>query len=248
VPEGIDVSVADAARTDAENPGSAPPADLDRLVAALPATRHGLPLAISVGRLHRVKGMPDIVAAWAADHRLRARCNLLIVGGDLADPSPEERRELDRITAAMGDLQPADGLVLAGHRPNTVVASWLAAARTGRPGLVAPGSISVSGSVKEEFGLAILEALAAGLPVVAQGTGGPATYIEDGVTGALAAGTDPAALGAAMHRALDLAVAADAGRRAARAHRMVRDRFDVRSMAGALLTVYREAAPRRVAA
>ncbi len=249
VPEGIDLSVTDAARTAAAGVDSPALEDLDGLLAALPPARRGLPLAISVGRLHRVKGMPDIVAAWAADDELRARCNLLIVGGDLTDPSAEERRELDRIAAAMGDLRPEDGLVLAGHRPNAVVAHWLAAAGASRPGLMAPGSISVSGSVKEEFGLAILEALAAGLPVVAQGSGGPATYIEDGVTGALADGTGPAELGRAMHRALDLAVAADTEARAERAYRMVRDRFAVRSMAESLLDAYRDVASRgRVAA
>lgn len=249
VPEGIDLSVTDAARARADDPKGPARTDLDELLAALPAPRRGLPLAISVGRLHRVKGMPDVVAAWAGSPDLHARCNLLIVGGDLADPSPEERRELDRIAAATADLPSADGLVLAGHRPNAVVARWLAAARAGRPGLVAPGGILVSGSIKEEFGLAILEALAAGLPVVAQGTGGPATYIDDGVTGAFADGTGPAELGRAMRRALDLAVAADTDTRAERAYRMVRDRFAVRLMAQALVEVYRDVASRsRVAA
>jgi glycosyltransferase involved in cell wall biosynthesis len=249
VPEGIDLSVTDAARAEAEDTGGPAVTDLDELLAALPAARRGLPLAVSVGRLHRVKGMPDVAAAWAGSPDLHARCNLLIVGGDLADPSPEERRELDRIAAAVADLPSADGLVLAGHRPNAVVARWLAAARTGRPGLVAPGGISVSGSVKEEFGLAILEALAAGLPVVAQGAGGPATYIDDNVTGALADGTGPAELGQAMRRALDLAIAADTDARAERAYRMVRDRFAVRTMAQSLVEVYRDVASRgRVAA
>ena len=40
-------------------------------------------------------------------------------------------------------------------------------------------------SLKEEFGLALLEALASGLVVVGPAAGGPATYIEDGVTGVL---------------------------------------------------------------
>ncbi|WP_203934646.1 glycosyltransferase [Virgisporangium ochraceum] len=249
VPEGIDLSVTDAARAEAEDTGGQAVTDLDELLAALPAARRGLPLAVSVGRLHRVKGMSDVVAAWAGSPDLHARCNLLIVGGDLADPSPEERRELGRIAASAADLPSSDGLVLAGHRPHAVVARWLAAARAGRPGLAAPGGISVSGSVKEEFGLAILEALAAGLPVVAQGTGGPATYIEDGVTGALADGTGPAELAQAMRRALELAIAPDTDARAERAYRTVRDRFAVRSMAQSLVEVYRDVASRgRVAA
>ncbi|MFI5910949.1 glycosyltransferase [Dactylosporangium sp. NPDC051541] len=244
VPEGIDLSITDAARAAATGPVTPALAELDQLVAALPAERLGLPLAVSVGRLHRVKDMPAVVAAWAGDAELRARCNLLIVGGDLTDPSPEEQRELGRITAATGGRQPTDGLILAGHRPHAVVASWLAAARTGRPGLVAPGGIYVSGSVKEEFGLAILEALAAGLPVVAKAAGGPATYIDDGVTGVLVDGTGPHELARAMYRTLDLATAVNTDARAAGAYQMVRDRFAVQSMAGALVEVYRAAAPR----
>ncbi|MDG6103997.1 glycosyltransferase [Dactylosporangium aurantiacum] len=244
VPEGIDLSVTDAARAAAAGAATPALAELEALVAALPPERRGLPLAVSVGRLHRVKDMPAVVAAWAGDADLRARCNLLVVGGDLADPSPEERRELDRVTAAMRDLRPADGLILAGHRPHTVVACWLAAARTGRPGLVAPGGTYVSGSVKEEFGLAILEALAAGLPVVAKASGGPATYIDDGVTGVLVDDTGPHTLARAMHATLDLAASADADERAERAYRMVREHFAVQSMAASLAEVYQAAVHR----
>ena len=42
-------------------------ADLETLVAAFPAPRRGLPVALSVGRLHRVKGMATVVKAWASD-------------------------------------------------------------------------------------------------------------------------------------------------------------------------------------
>ena len=41
-------------------------------------------------------------------------------------------------------------------------------------------------AAKEEFGLAIVEALGAGLTVVAPDVGGPATYVADGDTGVLA--------------------------------------------------------------
>ena len=75
-----------------------------------------------------------------------------------------------------------------------MVATWLAAARQGRPGRCGAGGIYVSASLKEEFGMAILEAMASGLVVVAPDGGGPATYVADGVTGILADTTSPAAL------------------------------------------------------
>jgi hypothetical protein len=54
---------------------------------------------------------------------------------------------------------------------------------SGRTGDWAPGGVYVDGALKEEFGLAVLEAMAAGLPVVAPSTGGPSTYVDDGDTG-----------------------------------------------------------------
>jgi glycosyltransferase involved in cell wall biosynthesis len=53
------------------------------------------------------------------------------------------------------------------------------------PGLNSPGGVYVCASIKEEFGIAILEGMAAGLLVVAPTGGGPATYVENGVTGIL---------------------------------------------------------------
>ena len=147
----------------------------------------GFPLAVSVGRLHPVKGMATLVEAWAGSPGLRDRANLLLVGGDLDDPNADERGQLARIDDLVPrDEGPGRGLLLAGHRPNATVAVWLAAVRHGRPGVSAPGGIYVSASLKEEFGIAILEAMATGLVVVAPWEGGPATYVDDGVTGILA--------------------------------------------------------------
>ncbi len=153
----------------------------------MPPDRRALPLIVSVGRLHRVKGMAALVQSWAGSD-LRDRANLLVVGGDLANPSDDEREQLALIDAVVDpDGRPAAGLILPGHRPNDVVARWTAAVRCGLPGLSAPRGIYVCASVKEEFGIALLEAMASGLLVVAPDGGGPATYVEEGVTGFLTA-------------------------------------------------------------
>ena len=217
--------------------------DLDALLGTLPPERRGLPLALTVGRLHPVKGMATLVETWAGHRELAARCNLLVVGGDLKAPSDDETRELARIHAAVPPSEAARrGLLLAGHRPNPVVAVWMAATRLGRPGLAAPHGVYVSASLKEEFGIAIVEAMASGLVVVAPAGGGPATYVQEDLTGVLVDTTSPEALAGAVGRALTLADDPLGTERADEARVLLRDRFGIATMATALDGVYQRVA------
>ncbi|MDO5735081.1 MAG: glycosyltransferase [Propionibacteriaceae bacterium] len=248
VPEGINLAPLDRAaeevpaalrgdRVTADTASAL--AELDALLDGLPPGRRALPLAITVGRLHRVKGMATFVEAWASDPALADRCNLLIVGGDLHHASDDENQQLALIDATVPRADgPGRGLLLAGHRPNGVVAVWLAAARHGRPGLAAPAGVYVSASLKEEFGIAILEAMASGLVVVAPRDGGPATYVEHGVTGVLTDTSSLDTLGAALASALDLASAPGATDHANRARALVTERFSIQTMASALAAIY----------
>ncbi|MFJ6653750.1 glycosyltransferase [Microbacterium sp. NPDC091313] len=242
VAEGVDLEIVDRAvhRAAAVADGAEPVgalADLAELLDALPAERRDLPLLVSVGRMHRIKGMATLVEAWATSP-LSAAANLLVVGGDLEQPSTDEREQLDRIRVS---VPPADrarrGLLLTGHRSNDVAAEWLAAARFGLPGRARPGGVYVCASLKEEFGLAILEAMATGLLVVAPDGGGPATYVVDGDTGFLAETADPARLVEASTRALERAAAGDEGA-ARRARDLVAARFTIQGMAAMLAPVY----------
>ena len=245
VPEGVDLRVSAAAAAELERPGTPGAAltELDALVAALPEHRRHLPLAISVGRLHRVKGMATLVEAWAGDADLTERCNLLIVGGDLADPSPDEREQLDLIDKVLARFPAAaGGLLMPGHRPNDVVSVWLAAARVGRTGGNGPDGVYVCSSLKEEFGLALVEALASGLVVVGPEAGGPATYIEDGVTGVLVDTRRPDEVARAMGAAFTLATAPGQDERIDRAVARVSADFTVQTMAERLGTIYARAA------
>lgn len=242
VPEGIDLERTAAARAEiADRPRPPVVAELADRLDRLPRARRGLPLLVSVGRLAEVKGMARLVEAYVGDAELAGRANLVIVGGDLVAPSPQERAELDAIDDALRRrARAAEGVVLLGHRSNDDVARILAAAHVGVGDSAAPGGAYVSGSRKEEFGLAIVEALAAGLPVVAPIAGGPSTYVEDGRTGVLVDATDRAALAAAMGRALDLAPLPG---RAELARATVRTRFSIATMARDLAALYADAAP-----
>ena len=69
--------------------------------------------------------------------------------------------------------------------------------------VVAASDLVVHPSRAESFGLAVLEAMAAGRPVVATNTEGPSMLIEDGVNGMLVPVDDVRALTAALQRLLE---------------------------------------------
>ena len=209
--------------------------DLRSAVAGL-GDRRGLPLVVSVGRFAEVKGMARLVEAFVSSPTLRRRANLVLVGGNLADPTPDELAEIERIEEVFERTpDTVRGLVMLGHRPHDDVLRVLAAAEAGLAPDIAPGGAYACASRKEEFGLAIVEALGVGLPVVAPRDGGPSSYIEEGVTGLLVDTLDRSALAAAISEALDLARRPD---RSTRARSLVEQRFSIRAMSDALIPVY----------
>ena len=115
-------------------------------------------------------------------------------------------------------------------------------ALAGRPGLAAPNGVYVCASMKEEFGIALLEAMATGLTVVAPDAGGPATYVEDGTTGILVNTADAAELSDGITQALDLAAGPFGEEFAQRAADMVAGTFAIQAMAGTLAEVYHSVA------
>jgi glycosyltransferase involved in cell wall biosynthesis len=243
VPEGIDLAVVDTSVSEAASHAAgaeATPAltELAALLEKLPEHRRSLPLFVSVGRLHRVKGMAMLVNAWSGSE-VSERANLLIIGGDLENPSKDEREQLARMDAIVAPAaRSTRGLILAGHQPNDTVARWVAASRFGMPGLNAPGGVYVCASIKEEFGIAILEGMAAGLMVVAPTGGGPATYIENGVTGILSPTHDARLLGISLTKALDAVAAESGNERADKSRAVVEADFTIGAMAGTLSTIY----------
>lgn len=243
VPEGIDLEVVDQAVAESAElaaglPATTPLAELSTLLEQLPAARRELPLLVSVGRFHRVKGMSAIVDAWA-NGPLAERANLLLIGGSLTDPSADEQEQFDAIDRIVPtSARVAHGLLMPGHLPNDTVARWVAAARFGIPGLAAPRGVYVCGSVKEEFGIALLEAMGSGLIVVAPDSGGPATYVTDGDTGFLTRTWDVPSLRESIGEALAAASRETDDARADRSRAIVHESFTIQAMARALTEVY----------
>ena len=241
VSEGIDVNLIRRAEANynsyenTDNNGTEAQSDiLNQLAHQIPEGRRELPLLLSIGRLNPVKGMERVAKAWASDPLLHAKYNLVIVGGELINPSQTERKVLDDIDLAVplkGSLRA--GLVLLGGRPRADIATLLVATSKGREGCWSKDGLYVDGALKEEFGLALIEALAAGLVVVAPSTGGPPTYVTHDDTGIL---VDPNAdLAAGINQAVNLI---EIPGRVNRAKTMVEERYSIEVMASQLVDVY----------
>ncbi|MGW1963562.1 glycosyltransferase family 4 protein [Streptomyces sp. NPDC001935] len=92
-------------------------------------------------------------------------------------------------------------------------------------------------SVKEEFGIAVLEAMEAGLPAAGPARGGVTHYLRDGVNGILLDTSSAAGLARGLHR---MAALPEGDRkRFARAGRdVVTARYSIDVMANALARQY----------
>lgn len=151
---------------------------------------------------------------------------------------------------ARAERPPAARLVLAGDGPQTAELRRMAqqlgiAGSVEFPGMlddVAPllrrADIYVQPSHQEGLSNAVLEAMSAGLPIVASRVSGNEDLIDDGVTGLLVPPGDPQALALAIERLIaSQSLRADLGLAAAR---KVQARYGVPTVIESLLHTYRE--------
>jgi D-inositol-3-phosphate glycosyltransferase len=144
------------------------------------------PLALLVGRIEPLKGIDALITAVA---QLRARVPSLamleavIVGGASEDQPHLWNTEQKRLDALRHSLGIATAIRFVGARPQSQLSLFHAAC-----------DVVTMPSHYESFGMAALEALASGRPVIATNAGGPATIITHGVDGLLTAPDDAAQL------------------------------------------------------
>ena len=104
------------------------------------------------------------------------------------------------------------------------------------PDILAAADLSVLPSLSEGLPNAVLESMAAGVPVVATSVGGTPELVEDGVTGLLVPPRDAEALAVAIARLIGNPALArrfgEAGRR------RVHDRFSMAAMVRATERLY----------
>ncbi|MEX2024498.1 MAG: glycosyltransferase, partial [Thermoleophilaceae bacterium] len=101
----------------------------------------------------------------------------------------------------------------------------------------------VLASVREQFGLVLVEGMACGLPSIAVDRFGPAEIVEDGSTGWLVPPDDEVALAAAIEAAIEDGDERERGGGAAR--RAASERWGWSALAGEMARVLEEAAAAR---
>jgi glycosyltransferase involved in cell wall biosynthesis len=180
--------------------------DLDRFEGARPALRSDGPLVGNIARLAPQKDHRTLIEAA----RLVPEAEFVVAGDG------ELRAELERLAAGsrVRFLGPRDDV----------------------PELLASLDVFAFPSLFEGLCLAVIEAQAAGVPVVATPVGGIRETVVDGETGLLVPTRDPAALASAIQRLLEDRPEAEA--MAAEAKRRVRARFSIERMVDETLRVY----------
>jgi len=169
-------------------------------------------VVLAVCRLERQKGVDVAVRAVARLREREPRAQLVVLG------EGAERARLEELAREL-DVP----LYLPGRVPD--VTAWLRRA-----------AVLVHPVRWEGFGLAVLEAMLAGLPVVASRVSSLPELVADGQTGILVSPDDAEALAAALGRAIG-----DAAGLGAAGLRRAQERFSVARMAEATLDVYESA-------
>jgi L-malate glycosyltransferase len=175
----------------------------------------------TVGEIKRQKGHEDFLRAASAIARENESAHFIIAGAD-STRTGERRASLERLTAELG-------LTKRVH-----FTGWLSEIAP----LMSALDVYVSASHTESFGLTIVEAMAAGLPVVATATEGAREIIEDAGSGLLVPVGDHQAMAASV-----LGLLNDGDERArigALASRHARSRFSLERMVDATEQVYFE--------
>jgi glycosyltransferase involved in cell wall biosynthesis len=184
------------------------------------------PVLLSVSRFTEVKRLGLLVRSFVrAREALRESgrsASLVLVGGYPGEWEGEHPYDAIRATGARD-------VYLAGWHEHDAL-----------PGFFAAADAVVLSSVREQFGSALVEGMACGLPAIAVDRFGPSDIVRPGQTGWLVAPDDEPALAGALAQAIDHPE--ERRRRGAAARRDVTVRFAWPALADRLCQVFAEVA------
>jgi colanic acid/amylovoran biosynthesis glycosyltransferase len=171
------------------------------LPARMPIARPGRREIVCVARLEEKKGQKYLIDACALLHRRDVSLHCTIVGGG---------PELDQLRALVASHGLQEVIDLAGPQTAERVQEYLAGADL----FVLPSVVTRSGNA-EGIPVALMEAMAAGVPVISTSTTGIPELVVDGETGLLVPPRDVVSLADAIERLLNDDELADRLREAA---------------------------------
>ncbi len=160
----------------------------DRLDAWL--NRPELPIILAIARPVAKKNLAGLARAYARDPSLREKANLVILAGQHDHASAEEAMVLAEL-AEIAQTPALRGRIALPprHDADDVAALYARAAQ---------GGVFVNPALHEPFGLTLVEAAAAGVPVVATRNGGPGEIVGTVGHGLLVDPNDEAEIAAAI--------------------------------------------------
>lgn len=175
------------------------------------------------GRVRAQKGTGDFVEAMAEVLPRNPGAEAVVMGGS----PPKQRAYREELSARIAQMGVADRIHLRPEVPVAAMPYWYAAL-----------DLFVAPQRWEGFGLTVLEAMGAGVPVVATRVGAFEETVLDGKTGRLVPPENVAAIAEATEGLLNKPSALGEMAQAARAH--VAQHFSIEREARELIEVYRE--------
>lgn len=180
-----------------------------------------------VGRIDPVKGIDILLKAMRivkdqADNA-DAIC-LLVIGGDGNQSAYPEDREIHKLKQLTMNLGLGDRVMFLGSQKQELL-----------PFLYSAAEMSVLPSRYESFGMAALEAMACGVPVIASDVGGLPSFIQDNKTGFLVPSENETLLAAKILTLLnDASLRECMGKEA----RQTANEFSWKQIAGQMISLY----------
>jgi glycosyltransferase involved in cell wall biosynthesis len=179
---------------------------------------HGSKVILSVGRLNYQKSFQYLIKAMPMVLQQIPNVKLIIVG------EGEQLAYLNQLSKSLGL---SESVIFTGAIDSTEI-----------PNAYSAADVFVLPSLFESFGIVLIEAQAAGKPVIGTRVGGVPEALVDGETGFLVEPGDPKPLGAAIIRVLsDENLARKMGEKG---KKFVEARFSIQSAVSSVIDVYKK--------